>query len=207
MGILDLAFRFNSPLSGGNGSVPAGANLGQLASSDRQLNLLGKKPARRAWDTWDTPYTVPVGTAACGGSLGTPGTVGTPGTPGTVGTPGTAPRPYPNEWSEAIDRLLSRSCPDAVSTKDWTCACRGVEQVARGCAAKAMALGWTFEELFAAPFRALGGSLATRRSRPSRPTPLRSAPRAARRPGSIARWASRALRRSTSRRAHDHPRN
>jgi hypothetical protein len=150
MSILDLAFRFNSPLSGGNGSVPAGTNLGQQASSDRSLNLLGKRPARRAWDTWDTPYTVPVGTAACGGSLGTPG---------TVGTPGTAPRPYPNEWSEAIDRLLSRPCPDAVSAKDWTCACRGVEQVARGWAAKAMALGWTFEELFALRDPFANGSL------------------------------------------------
>ena len=147
MSILDLAFRFNSPLSGGNGSVPAGTNLGQQASSDRSLNLLGKRPARRAWDTWDTPYTVPVGTAACGGSLGTPGTVGT------------ALRAYPNEWSDAIDRLLSRPCPDAVSAKDWTCACRGVEQFARGWAAKAMALGWTFEELFALRDPFANGSL------------------------------------------------
>jgi hypothetical protein len=54
MSILDLAFRFNSPLSGGNGSVPAGTNLGQQASSDRSLNLLVKRPARRAWDTWDS---------------------------------------------------------------------------------------------------------------------------------------------------------
>jgi len=159
MSILDLAFRFNSPLSGGNGSVPAGTNLGQQASSDRSLNLLGKKPARRAWDTWDTPYTVPAGTAACGGSLGTPGTPGTGGTTGTVGTSGTAPRAYPNEWSDAIDRLLSRPCPDAVSAKDWACACRGVEQFARGWAAKAMALGWTFEELFALRDPFANGSL------------------------------------------------
>jgi hypothetical protein len=64
-----------------------------------------------------------------------------------------------NEWSEAIDRLLSRPCPDAVSAKDWACACRGVEQFARGWAAKAIALGWTFEELFALRDPFANGSL------------------------------------------------
>jgi hypothetical protein len=92
-------------------------------------------------------------------ALGTPGTPGTGGTTGTVGTFGTAPRAYPNEWSDAIDRLLSRPCPDAVSAKDWACACRGVEQFARGWAAKAIALGWTFEELFALRDPFANGSL------------------------------------------------
>jgi hypothetical protein len=55
----------------------------------------------------------------------------------------------PNEWSEAIVRLLSQPCPEAESAERWACACRGLEQFARAWAAKAMGLGWTFDELFA----------------------------------------------------------
>jgi hypothetical protein len=58
------------------------------------------------------------------------------------------------EWLEAIEQLLSRPCPVAESDERWACACRGVEQFARGWAAKAMGLRWTFDELFtlAEPF-------------------------------------------------------
>jgi hypothetical protein len=68
-------------------------------------------------------------------------------------TVGTAHRPYqsdvPKEWSEAIDRLLSRPRPEGAPAERWACACRGVEQFAQGWAAKAISLGWTFDELFA----------------------------------------------------------
>jgi hypothetical protein len=55
----------------------------------------------------------------------------------------------PNEWSEAIIRLLSQPCPDAESAERWACASRGLEQFARAWAAKAIGVGWTFDELFA----------------------------------------------------------
>src|SRR6516164_2518921 len=68
------------------------------------------------------------------------------GTPGTVGTPATARRSYPDipdEWSEAIEQLLSRPCPEAESAERWASACRGVEQFAQQWGAKALSLGWT----------------------------------------------------------------
>jgi hypothetical protein len=64
----------------------------------------------------------------------------------------TALRPYPDipgEWSDAIERLVSRPCPEAESTERWACACRGVERFAQQWTAKTKSLGWTFEELFA----------------------------------------------------------
>lgn len=53
-----------------------------------------------------------------------------------------------NEWSKAIVRLLSQPLPGTELAERWARACRGVEQFARGWAANAMSLGWTFGELF-----------------------------------------------------------
>ena len=66
--------------------------------------------------------------------------------------PGTARRPHRDvrgKWSEAIDRLLSRPCPEAESGERWVRACQGVEQFAQQWSAKAKGLGRTFDELFA----------------------------------------------------------
>jgi hypothetical protein len=54
-----------------------------------------------------------------------------------------------NEWSKAIVRLLSQPLPGTESAERWARACRGVEEFARGWAANAMSLGWSFDELFA----------------------------------------------------------
>jgi hypothetical protein len=54
-----------------------------------------------------------------------------------------------DSWSERLCEFLSRQGPDDTSIERWECACRGVEEFARGWAAHAMSLGWTFDELFA----------------------------------------------------------
>jgi hypothetical protein len=54
----------------------------------------------------------------------------------------------PDDWRERLREVLSIPCPEDMPTERWACACRGVEQFARGWAAIAMRLGWTFEELF-----------------------------------------------------------
>ena len=163
MSVLDLALRFNSRLTErtsdeGNGGVPARTNLGQHVDGAKFLSPLDKKSVCRGRDSRDTPSTVPIGTLTVKATLGMPGTRGTFGTVGTLGTPGTPgtlrttdARPsneVPKNWSEAIDRLLSRPCPEAESVERWARACRGVEQFARGWAAKAQGLGWAFDELF-----------------------------------------------------------
>ena len=51
--------------------------------------------------------------------------------------------------SDRIGELISRPCSNGFAPERWACACRGVEQFARGWATKAMSLGWTFDELFA----------------------------------------------------------
>jgi hypothetical protein len=69
----------------------------------------------------------------------------------------------PRRRSIAISRMNVASvfakffryrAPTACPPNRWVSACGGIEQFARGWAAKAMSLGWTFEELFAraAPF-------------------------------------------------------
>jgi hypothetical protein len=55
----------------------------------------------------------------------------------------------PDSWGERLYEFLSRRRPEDTSIDRWVCACRGVEQFARGWAANAMSLGWTFDELFA----------------------------------------------------------
>jgi hypothetical protein len=126
------------------GSVPADPNLGQQVVSAKALLQLDKSLVSWHWDSWDTPNAVP---------LGHPQGSGAVETLAPVGTPRTKPKPHPgdipNEWSEAIDQLLSRPCPEASSTERWERARRGVEQFAQGWAAKAKSLDWTFEELFA----------------------------------------------------------
>jgi hypothetical protein len=53
----------------------------------------------------------------------------------------------PANWP--LYQFLSRPCPEDTSIERWKRACRGVEEFARGWAANAMGLGWTFDELFA----------------------------------------------------------
>jgi hypothetical protein len=67
MSVLDLALRFNSRPSNevssdGDETVPSGTSLGQNLVGDKPLNERRKQPDSRAWDSWDTPYTVPAGT-------------------------------------------------------------------------------------------------------------------------------------------------
>jgi hypothetical protein len=45
--------------------------------------------------------------------------------------------------------LLSRPYSEDIPAERWACACRGVEKFAQGWTAKAISLGWTFDELFA----------------------------------------------------------
>jgi hypothetical protein len=52
-------------------------------------------------------------------------------------------------WSDRLYEFLARLRPDDTSIERWACACRGVEAFARVWVAKAMSLGWTFDELFA----------------------------------------------------------
>jgi hypothetical protein len=59
------------------------------------------------------------------------------------------PPDLPDEWSEAIDRLVRLPCPEAESAERWACACRAVGHFGQQWAAKAKSLGWTFDELFA----------------------------------------------------------
>jgi hypothetical protein len=71
----------------------------------------------------------------------------------SAGLPGT-PSPAANSnisegWRERLCELVSTPRPDDTSIERWACACRGVEEFARGWAASAMGLGWTFDELFA----------------------------------------------------------
>jgi hypothetical protein len=54
-----------------------------------------------------------------------------------------------DDWCEPLRRLLSRQCSEDVPAEHWACVCRGVKQFAQGWAAKAISLGWTFDELFA----------------------------------------------------------
>ena len=112
MSILDLAFRFNSPLSGGNGSVPAGTNLGQQASSDRSLNLLVKRPARRAWDTWDTPTLSQLGQQRVAAALGHLGRLGQVGQLGRLGHLGQ----HPGHIQTNGPTPLTDCCPDRART-------------------------------------------------------------------------------------------
>jgi hypothetical protein len=53
----------------------------------------------------------------------------------------------PANWP--IYQFLSGPCPEDTSIERWACACRGVKGFARVWVAKAMSLGWTFDELFA----------------------------------------------------------
>jgi hypothetical protein len=55
----------------------------------------------------------------------------------------------PKEWRERLREVLSTPCPSDMPGDRWECACRGIEQFVRAWAAKAMSLGWTFDELFA----------------------------------------------------------
>ena len=142
MSVLDLALSFNSQLSEqaaakGSGSVPSEKNLGQRDDGAKSLSQRDKRPVSKGWDSRDTPSAVPVGTLAAKATLGTAGTLGT------------AHGLYPDGWSKGIERLVSRPCPEAETGERWACACRGVQQFAREWAAKAMSLGWTFDELFA----------------------------------------------------------
>ncbi len=66
-----------------------------------------------------------------------------------LATPASFDSDIPNQWSEPIVGLLSQPRPEAESAERWASACRGVQQFARVWAAKAMSLGWTFDELFA----------------------------------------------------------
>jgi hypothetical protein len=53
------------------------------------------------------------------------------------------------EWRERLRQVLSIPCSSNTPGDRWDCACRGIEQFARGWAAKAMSLGWSLDELFA----------------------------------------------------------
>jgi hypothetical protein len=145
MSVLDLALRFNSrpsnEVSDGDETVPAGTNLGQHLIGDKPLNERRKQAASRAWDTWDNPYTVPDGTATTD-TLGTAETVGTLGTVGNLGRP-------PDDWVDRIGDLISRPYPDGLAPQRWALLCNGVEYFAKQWAAKAVLLGWSFNELFA----------------------------------------------------------
>lgn len=55
----------------------------------------------------------------------------------------------PIEWRERLGEVLSIPCPNNIPVDRWGCACRGIEQFARAWSAKAMRLGWSFDELFA----------------------------------------------------------
>jgi crossover junction endodeoxyribonuclease RuvC len=55
--------------------------------------------------------------------------------------------------------LISRPCPDGFAPQRWAVLCEGVERFAQEWAAKAMSLGWTFEELFALRDPFANGSL------------------------------------------------
>lgn len=69
---------------------------------------------------------------------------------GSAATPLAAPGiGTPKEWRERLREVLSTPCPSDMPGDRWECACRGIEQFARAWAAKAMSLGWTFDELFA----------------------------------------------------------
>jgi hypothetical protein len=60
-----------------------------------------------------------------------------------------APPNIPDSWRERLHEFLLRPCPEHTPIERWARARRGVEQFAQQWAAKAMGLGWTFEELFA----------------------------------------------------------
>jgi hypothetical protein len=60
-----------------------------------------------------------------------------------------APLNAPDRWSEHLYEFLLRPRPEGTSIERWACAWRGVEQFARGWAASAMSLGWSFDDLFA----------------------------------------------------------
>jgi hypothetical protein len=54
----------------------------------------------------------------------------------------------PDDWGR-IGEMISRPCPECFAPQRWAALCNGVEGFAQQWAAKAMSLGWTFEELFA----------------------------------------------------------
>jgi hypothetical protein len=67
---------------------------------------------------------------------------------GLPGTPSPAANNTSDGWRERLCELASTPRPDDTSIERWACACRGVEEFARGWTANAMGLGWTFDELF-----------------------------------------------------------
>ena len=60
--------------------------------------------------------------------------------------PASVPR---RNGASVFAKFFRHPAPSDMPGDRWECACRGIEQFARAWAAKAMSLGWTFDELFA----------------------------------------------------------